>query len=103
MLRLQPTKVATTSTDEDGLLVYQDQHLVAVIVRLEPAVHGEPYAGKWNLEATFGHLPYPPDKVFEDVDHAQEWLEKRLKRSMWESPAEKANVSAGADSRRNAD
>jgi hypothetical protein len=83
MLRLQPIKVATTSTDEDGMLIFNGQHLVAIIVRLEPGVHGERYAGKWNLEATFDHLPYPPDKVFDDLDHAQTWITKRLGRPVY--------------------
>ena len=83
MLRLQPTKVATTSTDEDGLLIYAGEHLVAVIVRLEARVHCDRYAGKWNLEATFGALPFPPDEVFDDLDHAQEWVSARLARTIW--------------------
>ena len=83
MLRLQPTKVATTSTDEDGILIYAGEHLVAVIVRLEERVHGDRYAGKWNLEATFGTLPFPPDQVFDDIDHAQEWIRTRLGQPMW--------------------
>ena len=83
MLRLQPTKVATTSTDEDGLLIYAGEHLVAVIVRLEARVHGDRYAGKWNLEATFGALPFPPDEVFDDLDHAQEWVSARLAKTIW--------------------
>lgn len=84
MLRLQPTKVATTSTDEDGVLIYSGDCLVAVIVRLEERVHGDRYAGKWNLEATFGNLPFPPDEVFEDVEHAQEWILARLNRPLWQ-------------------
>ena len=83
-MRLQPVKVATTSTDENGLLVYEGDHLVAVIVRLEEHVHGVRYAGKWNLEATFGTLPYPPDQVFDDIDHAQEWISARLNEPMWQ-------------------
>ena len=87
MLRLQPTKVATTSNDEDGVLIYQGEHLVAVIVRLESGVHGEHYAGKWNLEATFGHLPFPPDQVFDNLDEAQDWLQQRLNTPMWDPPS----------------
>jgi hypothetical protein len=83
MLRLQPIKVATTSTDEDGMLIFDGQHLVAVIVRLEARVHGDRYAGKWNLEATFDHLPYPPDKVFDDLDHAQSWISAKLGRPVY--------------------
>lgn len=80
-LRLQPTKVKTTSIDSHGMLVYENDLLVAVLVQLEPSVHGDRYAGKWNLEATFDELPYPPDKVFNSLDHAQRWLLEHLHRS----------------------
>ena len=85
MLRLQPIKVATTSNDNEGMLVLDGEFLVAVIVRLEEHVHGPSYAGKWNLEATFDGLPFPPDKVFDDLDDAQAWIETWLHRSIWES------------------
>lgn len=84
MLRLQPVKVATTSTDHEGMLVFSEDYLVAVVVRLEEHVHGARYGGKWNLEATFDGLPFPPDKVFEDLDDAQSWIEAQLRKSIWE-------------------
>jgi hypothetical protein len=85
MLRLQPVKVATSSTDEEGILIFSRDRLVAVIVRLEAGVHGDRFAGKWNLEATFGTLPFPPDQVFDDVEDAQSWVESHLLGSMWQA------------------
>jgi hypothetical protein len=89
MLRLQPIKVATTSSDQHGLLVMRDDFLVAIIVQLEPQNHGEHLAGKWNLEATFDHLPFPPDQVFNDIDHAEAWITNRLEEGGWEAAREK--------------
>lgn len=84
MLRLQPVKVATTSADHEGMLIFSGDFLVAVLVRLEEHVHGAHYGGKWNLEATFDGLPFPPDEVFDDLDDAQTWIETSLGKSIWE-------------------
>lgn len=80
-LRMQPTKVKTTSIDSRGMLIFEDDLLIAVLVQLEESVHGERYGGKWNLEATFDELPYPPDKVFNSLDHAERWLLEQLERA----------------------
>ena len=84
MLRFQPIKVATTSSDCNGMFVTKDGFLIAVIVQLEPENHGDTLAGKWNLDAAFDHLPYPPDQVFDSLDHAETWLNERLKSGRWE-------------------
>lgn len=84
MLRFQPIKVATTSSDCHGMLITKDGFLVAVIVQLEPENHGGDYAGKWNLDAAFDHLPFPPDQVFDDVEHAESWLKDRLEKGGWD-------------------
>jgi hypothetical protein len=83
MLRFQPIKVATTSSDCNGMLITNDGFLIAVIVQLEPENHGDALAGKWNLDAAFDHLPYPPDQVFDDLDHAEAWLNERLEAGRW--------------------
>jgi hypothetical protein len=80
MLRLQSTKVATSSLDRQGGLFYADDLLVAVIVRLEDPIHGQDYIGKWHLEATFDGLPFPNDRVFDDIEHAKRWIEERIRR-----------------------
>jgi hypothetical protein len=88
MLNFQPLKVATTSSDSHGLLVTMDGFLVAILVQLEPENHGNTLAGKWNLEATFDHLPFPPDQVFDDLEQAEDWLVKRLEDGGWEKARE---------------
>jgi hypothetical protein len=88
MLQFQPLKVATTSSDSHGLLVSKDGFLIAILVQLEPENHGEQLSGKWNLEATFDHLPFPPDEIFDDLDHAETWLNDRLLEGKWEEARE---------------
>jgi hypothetical protein len=73
---LQPIRVAT-GVDEEGMLVLDErERLVAVLTRL-----GEPHdglAGRWFLEAGFGHLDEPDHTTFADLDAAQDWIGKRL-------------------------
>jgi hypothetical protein len=60
---LQPTQVATIN-DEDGMLVFFDGRLVAVLVRLSDKNEVAP--GDWYLEAGFGRgldgRPTPPSR-----------------------------------------
>ena len=54
LLTFRPIRIATGSEDEDGCLVFNEDHLIAVLVRLSD-LHGDA-EGKWFLEAAFGHL-----------------------------------------------
>lgn len=75
-LRLQPVYVATGSGDTESLLVFADDFLVAVLVRLSDD-HQEA-AGMWFLEAGFGPVDDPCPPNFSDLDAAQNWIEERL-------------------------
>jgi hypothetical protein len=75
---LQPTQVATTN-DEDGMLVFFDGRLVAVLVRLSD--ENEVAPGDWYLEAGFGRgLDGRNHPVFPTLDAAQGWIEERVSR-----------------------
>jgi hypothetical protein len=75
---LQPTQVATIN-DEDGMLVFFDGRLVAVLVRL--ADENEVAPGDWYLEAGFGRgLDGPNHPTFPTLDAAQDWIEERVSR-----------------------
>jgi hypothetical protein len=74
-LRLQPTPVA--AIDAEGLLVFSDLGLVAVLVRLSE-LHEEK-AGQWFLEAGFGELDRHQCRMFPDLDAAQDWIADHLK------------------------
>lgn len=75
-LTLQPARVRTGNEDEQGLLVFVDGALAAVLVCLSDA-HGEE-AGLWFLEAGFGSLDSPQPVIFADLDAAEDWIARRL-------------------------
>jgi hypothetical protein len=72
----QPVRVATGSDDEDGCLVFVDDRLIAVLVRLS-GLH-EALAGQWYLEAGFGLLDRPEQPTFDNLDAALAWIDQRL-------------------------
>jgi hypothetical protein len=75
---LQPAKVDTGSPDRDGFLVFADEALVAVFVRLEDEGHGDE-RGHWFLEAGFGRCNASPHSpAFRSPDEAQQWVLNRL-------------------------
>ena len=74
-LRLEPVRVGTGSDDEDGRLIFKDDALVALLVRLSDN-HDED-AGKWLLEAEFRCDCGEPAALFDDLDQAQAWFARR--------------------------
>ena len=75
-LRLQPVSVATGDRGERGHLVFDEGHLVAVLVHLCEDYGDD--AGKWYLEAGFGPVDYPTPPTFADLEEAQAWITARL-------------------------
>ena len=80
-LRFQPTRVATGSMDEEGLLVLADERLVAVLVRLSGEEHGE-LIGAWFLEAGFGQCASIQPPTFTTLEEAETWLEHCAQRHL---------------------
>jgi hypothetical protein len=74
-LTLQPVRVGT-DYDEDGCLVFADDRLVAVLVRL--AEHHGKLTGQWYYENGYGRLDGPEHPTFQDIDAAQEYITSRL-------------------------
>jgi hypothetical protein len=75
-LTLQPTRVAT-GDDEEGMLVFADDRLVAVLVHLSD--ENEIAPGDWYLEAGFGtRLDSLNHPTFASLDAAQDWIQQRL-------------------------
>ena len=82
---LQSVRVAT-GTDEEGMLVFLDGRLVAVLVRLSEAHEG--LAGDWFLETGYGPLSGPDHSTFADLQAGLDWIDQRLaeaarRRSGW--------------------
>lgn len=75
-LGFQPVTVETNAPDEEGCLVFANDRLVAVLVRLS-AEHGRK-AGRWYLEHGFGKLEGLVPPIFTDLDEAQDWVAQRI-------------------------
>jgi hypothetical protein len=76
-LTTMPVRVGTDH-DEEGCLVFSDDRLQAVLVRLSDQ-HGE-LAGFWFLEAGFGGIDAIDHPTFADLDAAQDWIARRIRR-----------------------
>ena len=74
-LSLQPVRIAN-GYDEEGMLVFAEDRLLAVLVQLSDE-HGV-LAGQWYLEVGFGRLDGPNHPTFPDLDAAQGWISERL-------------------------
>ncbi len=72
---LQPMRVAT-GFDEEGMMVLDEQRLLAVLVRLSD--ENEVAPGQWYLEAGFGPLDGGSHPLFSNLDMAQEWIGQRF-------------------------
>jgi hypothetical protein len=75
-LGFQPVTVETNAADEDGCLVFADNRLVAVLVRLSD-LHGKK-AGRWYLEHGFGKLDGLAHPIFTDLEEARNWVSQRV-------------------------
>lgn len=84
-LVLRPVRVDTQGEDEEGCLVFGNDRLVAVLVRLS-SQHGA-LAGRWHLEHGFGALDGPEHPSFASLDAARGWVGRRLGRTGGDSDA----------------
>jgi hypothetical protein len=76
-LTLQPVRVAN-GHDEEGVLVFAQDRLLAVLVQLSDE-HEEPeIVGRWFLETGFGRLDGPDHPTFPDLEAAQTWISRQL-------------------------
>jgi hypothetical protein len=94
---LQPVQVAT-GAEEEGMLLFADERLVAVLVHLSE--ENEIAPGDWYLEAGFGPLGgHQP--TFPDLDAAQDWIERRLagvtERRVGRSPSGPTGLPGGTE------
>ncbi len=79
-LILQPVQVAT-GLDEEGMLVFAEHRLIAVLVQLSD-IHKElGVTGQWFLETGYGRYLAGEHPTFPDLDAAQAWISQRLARS----------------------
>jgi hypothetical protein len=74
-ITLQPVLVELHEAG-DGVLVFQDRWLVALLVRLSDG-HG-PRNGRWFLEAGYGVLAERAGVDFADLGEAEAWVRREL-------------------------
>jgi hypothetical protein len=81
----QQTRVATTKHGkaEEGLLIFADGVLVAILTRLSGSLgrDGAALRGRWFLEAGFGPCSVIPgdEQVFDSPDVGQDWVRRRIR------------------------
>jgi hypothetical protein len=74
-LVLQPVRIETGGADEDGCLVFADNRLVVVLVRLSD--QHDDLAGHWYYEHGFGPFNGLAHPTFSTIEAAQDWIELR--------------------------
>jgi len=75
----QPVKVLIDGHDSEGRLIFADDQLSAVVVRLDGQAHQPEHKGLWHLEAGFGRCDVriaPP--TFTTPAEAEAWVKQRL-------------------------
>jgi hypothetical protein len=76
----KPVLVNTSSPDSEGCLLFVDDRLVAVLVRLEQGAYADPSLwGQWLLEAGFGPCETGDQElIFPTLDVAEQWATERV-------------------------
>jgi hypothetical protein len=75
---LPPTKVMTNSHDQDGRVVFADGQLMAVLVRLDDAIHKDE-RGDWFLDVDFGPCNGSRQPVFRSLEEAEAWVQEQVR------------------------
>ena len=76
VLRFEPVVVGH-SDDVEGQLIFEQDRLLALIVRLS-WIHGA-HQGRWFLEACFiPKASSPPAAFFASIDEAEAWIQSQL-------------------------
>jgi len=71
-LSRQPVTLDANTPDQEGLLVFREGRLLAVLSCLGD-IHTD-LQGHWFIEATFGTMPKQSPLTFETIAHFEEWL-----------------------------
>jgi hypothetical protein len=77
-ISFQPMRVLIDGHDSEGYLILADNHLAAVIVRLDGETHAPEHKGQWYLEAGFGKCNIRVAPLFKTPDEAGAWVEQAL-------------------------
>ena len=76
VIRFEPVALDAAFGDNDGMLVYCENRLLAVLSCLGP-LHDE-LAGRWFIEASFRELGIVASTTFETLDHLETTIREVL-------------------------
>ena len=78
-ISFQPVSVLIDGHDSEGRLIFADDQLSAVIVRLDGESHIPEHKGRWHLEAGFGKCDARiTSTTFKTPEEAEAWVKQRL-------------------------
>jgi hypothetical protein len=78
-ITFQPVKVLVDGHDSEGRLIFADDQLASVIVRLDGEAHFPEHKGQWHLKAGFGKCdPRTAPTTFLTLEEAAAWVQQRL-------------------------
>ena len=73
-----PVLLYGMSPDNEGLLLFKGDRLLAVLTRLS-SIHDD-RAGQFFIEAVFGDISVPSDHLLPDIEAAKAWAGRVTKR-----------------------
>jgi hypothetical protein len=79
-ISFMPMRVLIDGHDTDGNLVFADNQLAAVFVRLDGTHHDPEHQGWWHLEAGFGKCSVRDAPLFRTPEGAGAWVGQILTR-----------------------
>jgi hypothetical protein len=78
-ITFQPVKVLVDGHDSEGRLIFADDQLASVVVRLDGEAHAPEHKGHWHLEAGFGKYDSrTAPTIFMTLEEAAGWVRQRL-------------------------
>ena len=74
----QVVHLASGTPDRDGVLVFGNGDLLAVLIELTTETHGG-LGGLWFLEAGFGYCQGRSAPLFQDLEEAEQWIADQMR------------------------
>ena len=71
------SRIRTDSDDSNGVLLFDDGELVAILIELADESHGD-QRGRWIVEAIFGVQRARNSKTFARASDAADWVSENV-------------------------
>ncbi|WP_407530905.1 hypothetical protein [Methylobacterium oryzisoli] len=78
-------RIAADRGHEDGMLLFVNGLLVAIVAHLHHSVSDE-FAGRWFVEAGFGLCSNRRDELFDTAEEAKRWVRRCVESSANKEP-----------------